>query len=424
MKIPASPLAVVVACASLIASAPARETVLVIGDSLSREYQFEFAQFDDARNWVEILAENRPDDFDFGDKSIDQRYRYNWALPTYSAEDYADDLTSSGFLQRRFQDLIDDDFDDVDAVVVFLGGNDIDSVYGPVYNGNSSTTNNIINRIEDDLEDIIDFVQDDTPNMRMILVNVPHVGATPEVKGDHPTHPVRTQRVTDALQTIDTRLRALANRKNIGYADILPFTLDLLSDAPYCIGGFPFINEGSDDGDADHIWLGGDLSQNFHPNTNGQAIVANAIIEAFNEKYGIGAEPLSEIEIVEDIVGLDTPYGGWADAAGLPPSQRGLTLDPDNDGLSNLIEFTLDLDPTQFSSLPEPRIEGGNLVFDFNLRHQDCAFSTVEAQVSSDLIGWVAVPEANIEVISGGTYRVTLPVSNGSTFIRLLVTGG
>ena len=227
MKFSALPLAAVVASATLCATPPssAAETVLVIGDSLSREYQFEFPVFEDARNWVELLAENRDDEFDFGTRRPTNRYEHNWAIPTYSAEDFADLLTGGSIAERLYQDQIDDDFDEVDSVVIFLGGNDIDSVYGPVYNGNQSTTDDIIRRIESDIEDIIDFVQDDTPDMRMILVNVPHVGATPEVKGDHPTDPVKTGRVTAALQTLNDNLRDLAEEKDIGYADIFHLCL-------------------------------------------------------------------------------------------------------------------------------------------------------------------------------------------------------
>ncbi|MGI9244067.1 MAG: hypothetical protein ACR2RV_24940, partial [Verrucomicrobiales bacterium] len=194
-------LATLVACAALCTHTTARERVLVIGDSLSREYQFEFSEFQEARNWVELLAVHRADDFFFGsletsdlgtlalicdlfspndalcnaigDDGELERYRYNWAIPTYSAEAYADDLTGSGTFEKLIQGLIDDDFDDVDSVVIFLGGNDIDRVYSSIYNGNSNTSNEIVADIESDLEAIIDFVLDDTPDMRIVLVNTP-----------------------------------------------------------------------------------------------------------------------------------------------------------------------------------------------------------------------------------------------------------
>ena len=449
MKPTATPLAAVVALATIGATSTARETVLVIGDSLSREYQFEFPAFSDARNWVELLAVHRPDDFYFGDlestdlgviadacdlfgidhaicDALDEegdldRYRYNWAIPTYSAESYADDLTGSGLIQGFLQDLIDDDFDDVDSVVVFLGGNDIDSVYGSVYNGNTGTTNDIIADIESDLEKIIDFVRDDTPGMRMVLVNVPHVGATPEVKDDHPTDPVRTARVTTALQTLDTNLRALATEKNIGYADILSLTIDLTIDEPFCIGGLPFVNQGSDSGAPDHLWLGGDLSQNFHPNTNGQALLANAIIAAFNEKYSLGVEPFSETEIVEVLVGLETPLTEWAASFGLPENQRQFDDDPENDGLINLVEFALDFDPTRSDQLPAPTCTGENLEFEYQLRPHDCGHISTSPEMSSDLINWQPVAAENIAALPDNTFRVTLPKSGNATYLRLRI---
>jgi len=452
MKLSAKAMAAAAASATLLcASSPGRETVLVIGDSLSREYQFEFPAFPEARNWVELLAVHRPDDFYFGplessdlglladacelfslnnalcdaigdDGQLD-RYRYNWAIPTYTAESYAGDLTGGSIFQRLLKDLIDNDFDNVDAVVVFLGGNDIDSVYSSVYNGNTSATNNILARIENDLEDIIDFVLDDTPGMHMILVNVPHVGATPEVKADHPTHPVKTGRVTAALQTLDTNLRTLAAAKNIGYADILSLTVDLLPDDPYCIGGIPFINRGTDSGDPEFLWLGGNLSQNFHPNTNGQALLANAIIAGFNEKYGIGAQPFGETEIVEDLLGLQSQLTAWAASFGLPANQRQPDDDPEMDGLTNLVEFALDLDPSRPSQLPTPTCDAGTLRFEYRLRPQACDQVSVTPEFCSDLIHWRPVPAENLATLPDGRYRVSLAKTSAPIFVRLRIVG-
>ncbi|MFT4547110.1 MAG: lysophospholipase L1-like esterase [Verrucomicrobiales bacterium] len=421
MKITALSLAAVVACAAFFPSSNtlAAEKVLVIGDSLSREYQVEFPVFPDARNWVELLAENRADDFDFGERRPTRRYEYNWAQPTSSAEDFADLLTGGSFLQEVFQDAINDDFDNVDSVVVFIGGNDIDSKYGPIYNGNQGTADDIIARIENDLEDIIDFVLDDTPNMRMILVNVPHVGATPEVKADHPTDPIKTGRVTTALQTLNDNLRDLAEEKDIGYADVFTFVTELLSDDPYCIGGYPFINEGDDDGDAEYLWLGGDLSQNFHPNTNGQALVANEIIAAYNEKYDLGAEPFSELEIVEDLLGLETPLSEWAEGFGLASNQRQPDDDPDGDGLNNLLEYALDLDPTQPTNLPSPVITGGSFQFEYTVRAHTCY--EVIPEISSNLTGWTPVGAGNISELSDNHFLVSVPSSQDAQFLHLRI---
>ena len=110
MKLTALPLAAVVACAALCAKpSSASETVLVIGDSLSREYAVEFPNFDEARNWVELLAEERQGDFDFGSESAGA-YQYNRSLPTTSAEDWSDLLTGNSIAQKLFQDRTNDFF--------------------------------------------------------------------------------------------------------------------------------------------------------------------------------------------------------------------------------------------------------------------------------------------------------------------------
>ena len=42
------------------------------------------------------------------------------------------------------------------------------------------------------------------------MVNVPHVGATPEVKSHRPTDPVKTGRATAALNAINGMLESFA----------------------------------------------------------------------------------------------------------------------------------------------------------------------------------------------------------------------
>ena len=210
-------------------------------------------------------------------------------------------------------------------------------------------------------------------------------------------------------------------RKTSATRIFFTFVSELLSDDPYCVGGFPFINEGDDDGDPEYLWLGGDLSQNFHPNTNGQALVANQIIAAYNEKYGIDATPFSPTEIVEDIVGLETPLTAWADANNLPASQSQPEDDPDADGLSNLIEFVLNLDPATASSLPIPTVTGNDdtLQWEYTTRADACFEIIPES--SNNLRDWTAVPAENIESLPGDSVRVTLPSPAQARFVRLRI---
>ena len=425
-----------------------RRTVLVIGDSLSREYQFEFPAFSEARNWVEILAEHRPDDLFFGaleeldlelvknycrffngtlcealnDGEEDlMRYRYNWAIPTFTAEAYRDNLTGSGASDLIWQGFIEEDFDDVDTVVVFLGGNDFDSVYGSIYGGNTATANAMIDSLTDDLEAIVDYVQGQNSDLEIVLCNVPHVGATPEVKGDHPTDPVKTGRVTDALSAINDELAQFAADEGIAFADVAQLTLDLLEPDSYCIGGIEFFNAGSNSGAVEYIWLGGSISQNFHPNTSGQSEVANAIIAALNETYGAGVAPLSNREILETILGLDAdkPFADWASAYGLGEGEDGPGDDPERDGLVSLIEFALDLSPLESDagSLPSPVLDGADLQLTYSPRDADCLYVRIVPEASSDLAGWVAVAAEDIADNGDGS----LTASTTETYLRLRV---
>jgi lysophospholipase L1-like esterase len=400
----------------------APKKILVIGDSLSREYGLEFPEFEDARNWVEILADERPTQISFGSFN-GANYDYNNAIPTYTAQDYRDAVTGSGFDDRAIQFLIEDDLDEVHCVVIFLGGNDIDSVYGDIYGGNTTAATTIRNRIKSDLTQIIDYVRSEDSNVDMVLVNVPHVGATPEVKGDHPTDPVKTQRVTDALITLNSQLATLAQQKGIAYADIYTLTADLLSDDDYFIGARNFINAGSDEGDPEYIWLGGDLSQNFHPNTQGQSVIANAIIAAMNDDLSYNIPPLSNREIVEDIVGLDYDqiFKDWAATHSLTNPQ--LTADDDNDGLNNLLEFTFDLDPKS----PDPSILQVNpnstfFEFTYTPRTDLLGYVNIQPQFSLDLKTWNPIAAANITQNPNGSRTARLPKIEPRIQARIRVT--
>lgn len=90
-----------------------------------------------------------------------------------------------------------------------------------------------------------------------------------------------------------------------------------------------------------------------------------------------------------------TPFQTWAltfpaldtEAKRLP------TADPDNDGLTNLIEFVLNGNPGLSDSAIAPTLNaaGSDLVFSFNRRDDSEAGSTLLFQYGSDLVGWTDV---------------------------------
>ena len=113
----------------------AAEQLLIIGDSLSKEYEYELAGIggnSDAQgimSWTEILDEYRHGDFDFGGSAIrpDLRligHKHNWSLPGSFARQWVDYLDADFPMDYVYgiPELEDQLQGEVERVVVFLGG--------------------------------------------------------------------------------------------------------------------------------------------------------------------------------------------------------------------------------------------------------------------------------------------------------------
>ena len=361
------------------ASASAVEQIVTLGDSLTFAYEAEFGfQLDlyfvsygdgfgsRVRNWAEILNDPiyRHDRFDLGTRQnisvlglydIFLRNRNNWAIPGLKVNglrrfingeesflnllDLGPDLTYI-IEHSSFSDAADMPLTDLKSQIqntaarltLFIGGNDVREIYGNVYNGGTPGT-----FIEDFISDsaaILDWVQALNPNIQIVVVNVPHIGITPDIKGKYPTTDlVKTERVTVVLRELNRRLAELASARGLGYADVFTPTLGLLGPGPLCIHGITFENTGSQTGELDHVWLNGPISANFHPNTNAQAIVANEIIAAFNTRYHTGIAPLTATEMLGGLLRktasqIDMTFTEWMTGFSL----AGLTESDDSDG--------------------------------------------------------------------------------------------
>lgn len=385
----------------------AADQIVVLGDSLSYAYEAEFGfeievqtnlgsseTFGDGfgsevRNWIEILSDPafRGDRFDMGARDditlqtfiIPERFEElyfrqegNWSVPGYRIDqlrrfvfgeatitgilgenpEFADlevVLENSDFEESDFavEDLVTQVQTTAERVVLFIGGNDINAVYGTIYDGGSAGS--FAEDFIDDATLIIDWIQGHNPDIQIVLVNVPHVGITPDVQSRFPTDAVKTARVTAVLQGLNAQLASLSIERGIGYADVFSSTLRLLDPAPLCIHGISFENSGSTSGDTDFVWLNGELSFNFHPNTSAQALIANTIVEAFNARYGTGIAPLDATELLSGLLGkssqeIDMPFAEWIACHGLPGVLEG--DDTDLDGMPAGLEFALGLDPT------------------------------------------------------------------------------
>lgn len=370
---------------------------VALGDSLTFAYEAEFGfQFTipfvgtygdgfgpEVRNWVEILGDPayRGGHFDFGARNTFEldliftrprllfRHEYNWALPGLRIHELRDFLENTltfadlasvdpvlslllGFSDLdpstafELADLQDQIRETADRLLLFIGGNDVRPVYGSIYNGASPAA--FLDSFTADAEAILDIIQGLNPQLPVVLVSVPHIGITPDIKQGYPTDAVKTGRVTDTLRELNRRLKGLAEERGYGFADVFTPTLPMLQSAPFSIQGIPFANSGSTTGDLDFLWLNGQYSANFHPNTHGQAVIANEIIRAFNKYYGTGIAPLTATEILGELLGkspqeIDMSFASWMASYGL--GGFGGEDDSDGDGLPARVEFALGLNP-------------------------------------------------------------------------------
>jgi hypothetical protein len=385
------------AAAALLATPANASPCVTLGDSLTFAYEAEFGfrisvPFGDTygdgfgpqvRNWVEILRDPtyRGSQFDFGGRDTFEldfiirsyrllfRHKNNWALPglrIFELRDFMEgtltfeDLVAADpelallleFAQFEtpapfeLTDLQDQIRNTAERLVFFIGGNDVRGVYGTIYNGGSAQA--FIDSYIADATAILDIVQNLNPDLPVVVVNVPHIGITPDIKQGYPTNAIATGRVTTALRELNRRLKEVADARGYGYADVFTPTLPLLSSAPFSVQGIPFLNSGSTTGSLDYFWLNGEYSANFHPNTHGQALIANEIIDAFNTHYGAGIAPLTATEILGGLIGksaaqIDMPFTTWMASYGL--TGLGSDEDSDGDGIPALVEFGLGLSP-------------------------------------------------------------------------------
>lgn len=418
-------------CLLLCSPALGTEQIVVFGDSLSKEYQVEFANLN-AFNWIEILNRHRHDEFDIGSFSVFPDFRasgheYNWSYPGATSWQMYENLTKSGFFQEIAQKQAEKHVKGTaNRVLLMLGGNDIDAYYDDIYNGGDPTL--YINRSYNNLERILKWIRARNATVPLVIANTPHIGATPRIKHDFPPDPVKTQRATDAISTLNARLRQLANDMGIGYADIYTITYDLLLGKPLVVSGMKFLDDSDNSGKTENIWLGG-IGGRFHPNTIGQAMIANAIIEAFNRRYGGGIDPLGGSEIVGGLLErtVDLPFAQWIASYPVGPA-TGPDDDPDYDGFSNLEEFALDQDPTKvepdFLAL-QPMLVGAAGAEQVKLRYRPrvevSSHLSATVEYSLDLLQWVALGADQLKPDQNGYLSWQgPPATRGVTFFTRL----
>jgi lysophospholipase L1-like esterase len=372
--------------------------LLAIGDSLTEEYRFEapFSAPDsdplnaNARNWVELLHARRPLDFTMGDYQpslgsyFDYRnagYEYNYGVPGFKAANWEEVLLDTPFhpldINTRLE--LNGDLSSVNAVLIFLGGNDLSLT-------NSDAQHDLIRQ---SIARIHGYVRAKAPaGTPIIIATVPDIGSTPEEK------------LSDPAQAAAARQRVATLNANIAAMDDLPDThiarIDAVTDRlfdqqPFHLNGTLFSHQPDPQNPPLHLFC----KDGFHPGTVIQTLIANEILKAIN---GFAAAPIplfTNREILADILGQnpDQPLTDYLAGAG-----------DDGDDLPGLIEFLLGTNPAKPDTglAFSPDGTASYTPSAAALRYADLSI----LQSTTLRNDWIPVPAENIQTLPDGTVKL------------------
>ena len=300
-------------------------------------------------------------------------------------------------------------------MVIFAGGNDVDSYYGKLYDGEAATAQLAATR--DNLKWMVDYIRSVKATLPIVLVAVPHLGCSPKVQAENPTDPVKTARVTAALDNLNAELAAFAASRGIGFVpEVYDLTRRMITN-PIRIGGLEFYRQADANARSRYLFSG----DGFHPGTSAQAIIAQAIAEAFRARQPLIA-PLSDREILAEVLGLDPdlPFHEWIAGQGVVANRRGLNDDPDGDGLVNALEFSLadGAAAVPTPGLLRPQRDPQEWLWSWRPRSEAAEWAPLRAQRSTDLAQWQDVDPSLITQDEDGTQHLRLPLT-GRSFLRL-----
>jgi len=394
---------------------------LIIGDSLSKEYEVEFVGlYPDnpaawqARNWTEILHQRRSAWFGTGTLSAYAPprltgHKYNWAFPGATSTEIKTQMTSI-LSYLWIGELEDHLHTEVDRVVIFIGGNDADSYYASLYNGTATAA--VTNTTLSNIQWLVNYVRSENATIPIALVSVPHVGCTPQVQQGYPTDPIKTARVTAVMDFLNANLAAFAQTKGIAFVPgIYEFTKAMITQ-PVRIRGIEFYLQADADCRPRFLFSG----DGFHPNTNAHAKIAQMIVAAFNAKYPATAcPPLGDLEIITSVLGLDPdiPFLEWMAGKGWT---GGFEDDFNQDGIANGMAFAVEQ-----PILPAPTVENGALTLTYLPNVIFTEWGVLKARSSPDLVNWSDVPAGQTVTNPDGSITVSVPFT-GRGFLRLQAT--
>ena len=260
------------------------------GDSLTDEYG---DAVDYARNWLELLAEEKGVNFGpHGDWGTPRAvgYQHNWAVGGATSGSLLDSGQHTGLVQ-----LIDTGA--VSYAVLAIGQNDFapnSAAYQGIYSNTWSQTD--IDTYVDGVVENIDTALDTltTTDVALVMSNVIDYGLAPLTKVLYPSAESRG-RVTTVLVELNDRLEDLAFEHQVPIADAFGLARDFLGtgSSPTVrqrVGGVTLINAGGVD---PHNAFVADA---IHPHTIVQGLLGNLFLEAMSLGHGIDVGSLQFTE--------------------------------------------------------------------------------------------------------------------------------
>ena len=144
------------------------------------------------------------------------------------------------------------------------------------------------------------------------------------------------------------------------------------------------------------------------------------------------ANPIGSVTSGAAILNVLSGFQPWSEvkfSAGelLDDNVSGPNADPDHDGLANLVEYALGLEPktADQTGLPTVSVQGSDWVYTYT-RPSDRADLTYEVELSTNLTGWSTSGVAHELVSTSGgteTWRAKYPVGSAANcYFRLKIT--
>lgn len=287
----------VLACAGRGIVAPAG--VVALGDSLADEYQFpiNFSEGGDRRNsknFVELLAELRPAQFDFGSFSTvsrgsprNQGYEFNWAEDGSNTTDLIAKGQHTGAAGQIAAGQ-------ANLALVEIGSNDFRSLFLPGSNPQQVSATALSNTLT-----AVGTLLAANPAARVAVANVPDVALLPQVRlaiAQQPALAPLAAQLSALIDQYNTALAAslavLPGNERVALVDLNGLFDSIINDPQYTVGGIAVDTLNAGDGPK-HLF-----ADVVHPGTIGSGKLANGYIAAIDQRFGENFPLLSDQELI------------------------------------------------------------------------------------------------------------------------------